>query len=71
MNSYFEQISGLIKYIAVIDRDVRLEIKKVIQNSPIILLNFSDKEKEIDYQMYSFSSLDLIDNKERKNIKLN
>ena len=71
MNSYFEQISGLIKYIAVIDRDVRLEIKKVIQNSPIILLNLSDKEKEIDYQMYSFSSLDLIDNKERKNIKLN
>lgn len=72
MNSYFEQISGLIKYIAVIDRDVNIKLKKEIQNSPIILLNLTDKEKEIDYQMYSFSSLDLIDNKERKfNINLN
>lgn len=32
MNSYFQQISGLIKYISVIDRDVNSQIIIEIKN---------------------------------------
>ena len=53
---YFNQIQGLIKYIAVMDRD----------NSPILLLNFSEKEKELDFQLLVYSSLDLLEYKESK-----
>ena len=53
-NIHFHLIPGLIKYFAIVDRD----------NIPVFLFNFSDEEKEIDYELMIFSSLDLIEYKE-------
>ena len=54
MNVKYENIPGCIKYLSILDRE----------NSPIIMINFSDQSLEIDYQMMVFSSLDLIEYKE-------
>ena len=53
-NNVFDFISGPLKYFSILDRE----------NNPVFLINFSDLDKELDYQMMIFSSLDILEYKE-------
>ena len=53
MSTYFKEVHGYIKYIAVIDRE----------NNPILFFNFHKQTLELSYQLAAFASLDLFKSK--------
>lgn len=53
MSTYFKDVPGYIKFIAVIDRE----------NNPVLFFNFHAPTTELSYQLAVFASLDLFKNK--------
>ena len=53
MSTYFKDVPGYIKFIALIDRE----------NNPVLFFNFHTRTTELSYQLATFASLDLFKNK--------